>query len=92
MLRSLGHEFDFNAVPCEVPDRVRAVRVAQASGVPYHTISDVVERRGLRESGVEPACGLIDRSKVTLGWVCIGDQELQAGILSQRTKDYAQDP
>ena len=76
----------------EVPRCQGSCRMSDAARMARFSVTEIEHRSRLRQAGVEPVRGLVNNSEVTLAGICIGDQKLQAGILSQRTKDYAQDP
>jgi hypothetical protein len=64
-------------------DRMDAVGMGEGAGVPKFAITQVIKGHDFREAGVEPGGGLIDDSNVTLGWVGVGHQKLESGVLPQ---------
>ena len=71
---------------------VGAVGMGQAPGVANDSVSQVVERHGIRQAGVDPVRGLVDRPQVALRGIRIGQQELDVGVATDCPQYDADDP
>ena len=91
VLGGLGDQPHRNSLLPEILQGVGAVDLGEGPGVVEPAVPDVIEGSGLRTAGVEPVGGLVDDAQMPLGWVGVGDQELQLSVVPQGPQHLPQD-
>ena len=91
MLGCLGQLTDLDAAGGEVFQGTGAEGMGDGAGMAGRAVSQVVAGRGFAGAGVDPAGGLVDGAEVSDGWIGVGDEEFEGGVLVEGAEDDAQD-